>query len=249
MKKAFAFIVLVCSALSLYSEDMIILRNGEEIKGEVELISNGNIIILANNEKITIPTNQTYLIKNDKRGNTFFTPSGDMRFDSKQGSTKLSTKDIVIYKCEGDEIIASDINVSDNKIEYKPSNKNFLSGITKIFSFEEGGGWVEIPKSDVFLIRYGSGYKEIINNLSGGQNKYSQSDPQSSFQMIHPFVSINTNGGFPYPATIRLSNGYFIEAILYDDIDNYVYYRSKGWQDGPIFRINKDSITEIETKN
>lgn len=237
------FIFFIYYSFPANAEDILLLRSGEEIFGDIQMISNGNISISTDNGDLSIPTNKAYMIKYHKKGSAFFTPEGDMRFDTEQRNSEISEKDIAIYLCEGAEIIASSIKIDGENIEYKPSNKNLLSGITKLFS-KKDKEWAQITKNEIFLIKYGDGMKNIINPFSEVDKDEKNIQRPS---VNHIFVQINAEENYPYPAKIILKDKREIPTIVYDKIDGYTYYRKKTWQDGPIYRINNNLIEQIST--
>lgn len=247
MKRAilllFAFLV---AARPMSAKDLLLLRSGEEMEGDVEMISNGVISLLTSKGKTSVPTNQAYMIKYEKRGNAFFTSDGEMRYDTDTKRSKISANDIGVYLLEGKEIIVSSLKMEGDKIQLKPASKKLVTNVTNLFSKTKG--WIEIPRKDIFIIRYGDGSKDILTPLSEAEKnrEINNLKPASTF---HRFVELNKNLGYPYPGKIILKNGEELHVIFYDDVEDYIYFRKKSWQDGPIFRINKSKITEVTAIN
>lgn len=240
-----ALLILVASLISvgsLTAKDLVILRSGEEMNGDVEMISNGVISILTEKGKKSIPTNQVYMIKYERRGNAFFTVEGEMKYDTGNQRSKITENDIGVYLNNGQEIIISALKMEGDKIQLKPVSKTLISNVTNLFS--KNKGWVEIPRNEIFLIRYGDGSKDIITPLLNAEPSEINND-LPSLSSYHRFVEINQNMGYPYPGKIILKDGEELPVILYDDVDDFIYFRKKSWQDGPIFRINKRKITTV----
>ena len=147
------------------AQDMMLLRNGDEIQCKVDMISNGTVSYQENGTKSQMPTTQLYMIKYEKRGNAFFNSDGESSYNSESSSAKLSKKDIAIYLCDGGEVIASEVKLSKETVDYKTSNKKTWNAITGFLPVKKSGDWSSLNKEKVFLIRYFDGSREVINDL------------------------------------------------------------------------------------
>lgn len=242
MKKTILVIVGLIMSFLANAQDMILLRNGDEIQCKVDMISNGIVSYQENGTRSQMPTTQLYMIKYEKRGKAFFNSEGESNYNSESTSAKLSKKDIAIYLCDGGEIIASEVKFSDDNIDYKASNKKKWNAIIPI---KKSGEWNSLAKEKVFLIRYFDGSREVINDL---QKIEEQARMNALPKVKHPFVPINKDENYPCPAEIKLNDGNSISVIIYDMEREYVHYRKKEWQDGPIFRMQRMKIKDIIIK-
>jgi len=232
-------------SFNVNAQDMMLLRNGDEIQCKVDMISNGFVSYQENGTRSQLPTTQLYMIKYEKRGNAFFNSEGESNYSSESTSTKLSKKDIAIYLCDGAEVIASELKVSNDNIDYRSSNKNIWNAITGFLPNKKSGEWNSLPKEKVFLIRYFDGSREVINDL---QKMEEQARIAALPKVKHPFVPINKDEKFPCPAELELNAGKSLSVIIYDMEREYVHYRKKEWQDGPIFRMQRSKIKDIILK-
>ncbi len=242
MKKKILAIIGLAMSFCANAQDMMLLRNGSEIQCKVDMISNGTVSFQENGTRLQLPTNQLYMIKYGKRGNAFFNSEGESNYNSESSSAKLSKKNIAIYLCEGSEIIASEVKVSDENVDYRASNKKTRNGF---LSNKESGDWDSLPKRKVFLIRYFDGSREVINDL---QKLDEQARIDALPKVKHPFIPINKDENYPCPAEFELNDGKSVSVVIYDMEREYVYYRKKEWQDGPIFRMQKSKIKNITIK-
>lgn len=245
MKKKFLVIIGLSMSFCANAQDMMLLRNGDEIQCKVGMISNGTVFFQENGTKLQLPTTQLYMIKYEKRGNTFFNSEGKSNYNSESSSAKLSKKKIAIYLCDGGEIIASEVKVSNENVDYRASNKKTLNAITDFLTIKKSGDWNSLPKEKVFLIRYFDGSRVVINDL---QKQEEQARIDALPKVKHPFIPINKDGIYPCPAEFELNDGKSISVIVYDMEREYVHYRKKEWQDGPIFRMQKSKIKNITIK-
>ena len=231
----------------LSAQDFVLLRTGEEIWCKVELVGNGLLTYRAEkskSNKISLPINQVYMIKYEKRGNTFYNSNGEV-IKTTPSASKMSKKDIGIYLCEGEEIIASEVSMDVENVNYKKSGKNNL------ISSRKKGESFSIPKSQIFLIRYFDGTKELLTNLDKQENGPFVSfdeNVQNIPAVNHPFIPKSKDTKYPCPATLILEGRNELQVIIYDEDNQYVHYRKKDWQDGPIFRMSKKKVKKISFK-
>lgn len=245
MKKFILAIVGFVMSYSTNAQDMMLLRNGDEIQCKVDMISNGIVSCQKDGMRLQLPTTQLYMIKYEKRGNAFFNSEGESNYSSESISAKLFKKNIAIYLCDGSEVIASEVKVSNDNVDYKSSSKKTWSGIAGFLPKKKPGDWSSLPKEKVFLIRYCDGSREVINDL---QKIEEQARIAALPKVKHPFVPINKDEKFPCPAELELNDGRNLSVIICDVEREYVHYRKKEWQDGPIFRMQRSKIKDIIIK-
>lgn len=236
MKRPFLIILLIIvPLLVLDAQDLIILRNGDDILCKVEKLDNGEVTYKSDGVTETLPVTQIYLIKYASRGNAFFSETGDATYRTKV--PKSSKKDILIYLCSGSEIKASELEIKSETLQYQEP-KNSLAPKTS----EE---WIPISKRDVFLIRYPDGTKDVINNL---QKKDGQIRIDDVPKCKHPFIPINKEFGYSVEAELKLNDDNDFSVIIYDLDRVYIYYKTTDWLDGPIYRMNRNKIKSIIKK-
>ena len=234
MKNRFlTLLYLLVLALAIKAQDLIILRNGDDIQCKVEKNDNGVISYQIDGQTMTLPVTQIYLIKYENRGNAFFNEAGETTYSTRV-TTKPSKKEIQIYLCDGNEIRAAELEISAESVRYlEPKNK---------LSKKSSDEWTSIPKEDVFLVRYPDGTKDIITNL---QKTEEETQIESLPNCKRPFITINKGAGYPVIAELTLNDNKEMNVIIYDSDRTYIYYRTTEWQDGPIFRMNLNNIIII----
>lgn len=245
MKRNILLIFGLIASTFLYAQDMMLLRNGEEIRCKVEMISSGIVSYQSNGARAQLPTSQLYMIKYEKRGNCFFNSEGESNYNTESSLSKLSKKDIAIYLCDGFEVIASEISVTSDSVSYRPAKANVRRGFSSLIQGKKGGEWITEPKGKIFLIRYFDGTREVINDLKRIEE---QARIDALPKVKHPFIPINKDDNYPCPAEIEMKNGTKLSVIIYDLDREFVHYRKKEWQDGPIYRMQRSKIQGIVTK-
>ena len=156
----FIFILSLLLPLNSFAQDHIIFRDGREKDYKVIQVNSDKTLCKERDKKkaeeIILDNSDIYLIRYEKRGNVFFTESGE-RFSGKT-IEKADSKATMVYLKEGKEIEAFDFEMTSDSIKFKE---------------EKGRGWFttkhdkdvetkKIPKSDVFMLKYPDGTKDIL---------------------------------------------------------------------------------------
>lgn len=156
MKRFFtSILILFCFTLHLLAQkDMIIRRDGFQFKCCIVQVGTNETMYREDSSKkkamLLINNKDIYMIKYDKRGNVFFTPSGEHY--SGKTNKKISKDATLIYLCEGQEIVAYDLEVLPNQIIYKEKKGKKIPTKT-------------IPRDKVFLVKYPDGTRDILNSI------------------------------------------------------------------------------------
>lgn len=243
MKRYLLTLLILQSINYSYAQDFILLKNGDEIRCKILKVSNNSVTYSIEEQKEQIPSEKLFLIKYELRGITLFNENGEADYNSEYTPAKIGKKDICIYTINGEEIVASEVKITTETINYKIAKKGM---VTNLFASKKNGEWFVLKKEDVFIIRYFDGSKDVINDLSATIEKKEQHILQ---KVKHPFVPINKDSVYPCPAEMEINDGKIVDIIIYDMEREYVHYRTKEWQDGPIFRMNRNKIKRLKIKN
>lgn len=238
MRKSILLLTIFClTYINARAQDVILKRNGEELNCKIEIINNGDISYQTRSGNGQVNTKDIYMIKYEKRGVTFFNPDGSILSSTSTPAFRQAKKEIVIYLCSGAEIFCSEVNVTQDNVYYKAVNKK--KPLTK------SKDWFIQPKENVFLIKYADGIREIITSLESPAEDTEVSVPEPQVVIKHPFIPVNKDPKLPCPSELTLSSGQTMSVITYDLDREYIYYRQKEWQDGPIFRIKRNKLSKI----
>ena len=187
MRLILFFFMTICSIMNVLADsDHIILRNGQEFDAKLFQITDEKIIYAETSENGLIQqelsSKEVYMIYIQKYGNMYFNSEGKRI----SGETKRANykKNDIIYLVKGAEIPAEQVWVSTDKIRYTQKTK--ASGFA---GFIKKGDLVEstFDKSEVFMIRYRNGMRDIITPIdisineedtNHGQSKGNGSEPQ-----------------------------------------------------------------------
>jgi LysM repeat protein len=152
----FVIVVQSIAAVKIDRADEIILRNGTEMYVNIVQVDDVCVEYLPLSKNATVESlelGNVYMMKFSKRGNVYITQDGKRRTGENQ---KLSKDADVIYLVSGMEIPAYEVQVNENKITYlvAPRKKKTMIPIAEI-----------LQPSDVFMIKYSDGTKDIINKI------------------------------------------------------------------------------------
>lgn len=163
-KVLFLFIISLTNVAIGFADDIILLKNGDEISGKVSKISDKEVSLSVKSGGLfkqsaveqQIPTDQIYMIKTDKRGTTFFV-NGQRIIKENVKPDKSAD---YIYLVEGAEIPAWQLILDKGIISFQKdkAKKRAMSNI---------GAY---PIDKVFMVRYNDGSKDIFNDLDSVSN-------------------------------------------------------------------------------
>lgn len=209
MKYYFLAFVLIASLHTSAQEDKIILRNGQEMNVKITQINLDEIYFKTSSKKDAIQEvlniSDIYMLYTETRGQIYISPEGK-RFT---GNNQEFDKDVsIIYLTKGGGIPASDININGDEINYKKANiqSGFFKKKTKITPF------ITINASDVFMIRYPDGTRDIITRLEKNKNEEKIEDKDNNSPELKViFHNVNARETL---ATISKRYGVKVEDII-----------------------------------
>lgn len=163
MKKILSAALILAVTLGVAASDHIIFRDGSEKEVKLFQINDEMITyreLYGNHNELQVSSKEVYMVYIEKQGNVYFTKDGN-RLTGENERVNAKKLD-AIYLVKGAEIGASSIRVTENDIFYvsKSKSKGFGGLVGKGDSKE-----FTLPKSDVFMIRYKSGMRDIITPI------------------------------------------------------------------------------------
>lgn len=272
----FIFILSLLLPLYSFAQDHIIFRDGREKDYKVIQVNSDKTLCKERDKKkaeeIILDNSDIYLIRYEKRGNVFFTESGE-RFSGKT-IEKADSKATMVYLKEGKEIAAFDFEMTSDSIKFKE---------------EKGRGWFttkhdkdvetkKIPKSDVFMLKYPDGTKDILTPFVSmkKEKEQSRSEKRTKNQPDHTsnvdddsdkeYSETETNRNltnqqgeedntpnpeelhitFPCKATIETIQNATIAAIVQSDDGDDIAYKRQSNPNGPTYHIRHANIKNIQ---
>ena len=246
MKKIYAIISLLGISLGLYAQDAIIYRDGR-VK-EVKIIQTNNDKTLfkeAGNKHAAeeyVDNKQVFMLKFKTRGNVVFNANGE-RILTTSERIQIPKDAIVVYYKDGREVPAYNLTMDANVVSFKPNKK---AKYRPIYS----------AKSEVFMIRYPDGTRDILTNLAVEEQRQREREAEearlkaqreavvadSIKQATVEAAASKTN---PKKATIITKKDMRMKVWVCSETDSMVSYKKTNSSKAAIFNMSKAKIKSI----
>ena len=246
MKKIYAIISLLGISLGLYAQDAIIYRDGR-VK-EMKIIQTNNDKTLfkeAGNKHAAeeyVDNKQVFMLKFKTRGNVVFNANGE-RILTTSERIQIPKDAIVVYYKDGREVPAYNLTMDANVVSFKPNKK---AKYRPIYS----------AKSEVFMIRYPDGTRDILTNLPVEEQHQREREAEearlkaqrevvvadSIKQATVEAAASETN---PKKATIITKKGMRMKVWVCSETNSMVSYKKTNSSKAAIFNMSKAKIKSI----
>lgn len=172
--KLFLILLLISFNTLLAKSDIILLRNGNEITANVNLINDDYVTyqISKRANVQSIPTKDVYMVKFDSRGNIYINDDG-LRITGEKREIPKGVD--VVYLVDYKEIPAYNLNVTSSKISFLTHKPN-----KKIIPLPDA----VYQRDEVFKIRYSDGTMDVITSLD--KDKMLPVEKQDSNKSLEP---------------------------------------------------------------
>lgn len=246
MKKIYAIISLLGISLGLCAQDAIIYRDGRV--REVKIIQTNNDKTLfkeAGNKHAAeeyVDNKQVFMLKFKTRGNVVFNANGE-RVLATSERIQIPKDAVVVYYKDGREVPAYNLTMDTNVVSFKPNKK---AKYRPIYS----------AKSEVFMIRYPDGTRDILTNLAVEEQHQREREAEearlkaqreavvadSIKQATVEAAASETN---PKKATIITKKGMRMKVWVCSETDSMVSYKKTNSSKAAIFNMSKAKIKSI----
>lgn len=167
--------ILMLGMAPILRADVILLRDGSEIKCTIKLVNDADIkyLLPRNDQQMAVSTADVYMLKFDRRGNVYITSDGKRV----TGEKHIIPRDAdVVYLVEGKELPAFNLSVDAHNISFltqKPTKKNIPVATS-------------YSRDNVFKIVYSDGSIDIITRIDIPKESTNrqQSDEQAEYQAV-----------------------------------------------------------------
>lgn len=160
LKKVLSFTFAITLAMSLSAQDYILMRNGDDYNCKIAKINDKSVSFtvkkrgsLFKSESVehTLPLDEVFMIKNEKRGTTFIVGNNRIM----KPSVEIDKTADVLYLVKGEEIPVWQISLSNGILSYSKdkTRKKAMSNVGAV------------PIEEVFMVRYSDGSKDIFTDL------------------------------------------------------------------------------------
>ena len=246
MKKIYAIISLLGISLDLYAQDAIIYRDGR-VK-EVKIIQTNNDKTLfkeAGNKHAAeeyVDNKQVFMLKFKTRGNVVFNANGE-RILTTSERIQIPKDAIVVYYKDGREVPAYNLTMDANVVSFKPNKK---AKYRPIYS----------AKSEVFMIRYPDGTRDILTNLAVEEQRQREREAEEARlkaqreavvadSIKQATVETAASATNPKKATIITKKDMRMKVWVCSETDSMVSYKKTNSSKAAIFNMSKAKIKSI----
>ena len=232
--------------LSASAQDAIIFRDGR-VKS-VKIIQTNNDKTLfkeSDNKKATeeyVENTKVFMLKFKTRGNVVFNSHGE-RILTTSEHTQIPKDAIVVYYKDGREVPAYNLTMDANVVSFKTSKKDRKASV---FS----------PKSEVFMIRYPDGTRDILTNLAIEEQRQrereaeearlkAQKEAEMADSIKAATVEAAASATNPKKATIVTKKGVRMKVWVCSDTATMMSYKKVNSTKAPVFNMSKAKIKNV----
>ncbi len=245
-KRSFFTLCILQLAFCAYAQDAIIFRDGR--MKSVKIIQTNNDKTLfkeADNKKAPeeyVDNTKVFMLKFKTRGNVVFNSRGE-RILTTSEHTDIPKDAIVVYYKDGREVPAYNLTMDTDVVSFKTSKKDRKA---PVFS----------PKSDVFMIRYPDGTRDILTNLAVEKQRQQEREAeearlkeQREAEVADSIKAASAEEAAsatnPKKATIITKKGMRMKVWVCSETATMVSYKKADSAKAPMFNISKTKIKNI----
>ena len=238
--------LLLPMAINAYAQDAIIYRDGR-VK-EVKIIQTNNDKTLfkeAGNKHAAeeyVDNKQVFMLKFKTRGNVVFNANGE-RILTTSERIQIPKDAIVVYYKDGREVPAYNLTMDANVVSFKPNKK---AKYRPIYS----------AKSEVFMIRYPDGTRDILTNLPVEEQHQREREAEEARlkaqreavvadSIKQATVEAAASATNPKKATIITKKGMRMKVWVCSETNSMVSYKKTNSSKAAIFNMSKAKIKSI----
>lgn len=234
------------TSTTIKAQDAIIYRDGR-VK-EVKIIQTNNDKTLfkeAGNKHAAeeyVDNKQVFMLKFKTRGNVVFNANGE-RILATSERIQIPKDAVVVYYKDGREVPAYNLTMDANVVSFKPSKK---AKNRPIYS----------AKSEVFMIRYPDGTRDILTNLAVEEQRQREREAEEARlkaqreavvadSIKQATVESAASATNPKKATIITKKGMRMKVWVCSETDSMVSYKKTNSSKAAIFNMSKAKIKSI----
>lgn len=234
------------TSTTIKAQDAIIYRDGR-VK-EVKIIQTNNDKTLfkeAGNKHAAeeyVDNKQVFMLKFKTRGNVVFNANGE-RILTTSERIQIPKDAIVVYYKDGREVPAYNLTMDANVVSFKPNKK---AKYRPIYS----------AKSEVFMIRYPDGTRDILTNLAVEEQRQREREAEEARlkaqreavvadSIKQATVEAAASEANPKKATIITKKGMRMKVWVCSETNSMVSYKKTNSSKAAIFNMSKAKIKSI----
>lgn len=241
-----SILLLGLTNIATYAQDAIIFRDGRVKSVKIIQTNNDKTLFKESGNKNAseeyVENIKVFMLKFKTRGNVVFNANGE-RILTTSEHTEIPKDAIVVYYKDGREIPAYNLTMDASVVSFKTSKK---AKDRPIFS----------PKSEVFMIRYPDGTRDILTNLAVAEQLQREREEEEARLKAQREAEVadsikaadieeaasTTN---PKKATIVTKKGVRMKVWVCSDTATMVSYKKVNSAKAAIFNMSKAKIKNI----
>ncbi len=238
--------LLLLIAINAYTQDAIIFRDGRVKSVKIIQTNNDKTLFKESDSKNAseeyVENTKVFMLKFKTRGNVVFNGSGE-RILTTSEHIQIPKDAIVVYYKDGREVPAYNLTMDANVVSFKTSKKG---KDRPIFS----------PKSEVFMIRYPDGTRDILTNLAVEEQRQREREAEEARQKAQREAEVAdsikaatieeaASATNPKKATIVTKKGARMKVWICSDTATMVSYKKVNSAKAAIFNMSKAKIKNI----
>ena len=247
MKSFYAIILcLTIFNLKLHAQDAIIFRDGRVKSVKIIQTNNDKTLFKESGNKNAseeyVENTKVFMLKFKTRGNVVFNANGE-RILTTSEHIEIPRDAIVVYYKDGREIPAYNLTMDASVVSFKTSKS---AKDRPIFS----------PKSEVFMIRYPDGTRDILTNLAVEEQQQREREAEEARQKAQREAEVSdsikaaameeaASATNPKKATIVTKKGVRMKVWVCSDTPTMVSYKKVNSAKAAIFNMSKAKIKNI----
>ena len=241
-----SILLLGLTNIATYAQDAIIFRDGRVKSVKIIQTNNDKTLFKESGNKNAseeyVENIKVFMLKFKTRGNVVFNANGE-RILTTSKHTEIPKDAIVVYYKDGREVPAYNLTMDASVVSFK-TNKRAKD--RPIFS----------PKSEVFMIRYPDGTRDILTNLAVAEQQQREREEEDARLKAQREAEVadsikaaaieeaasTTN---PKKATIVTKKGVRMKVWVCSDTATMVSYKKVNSAKAAIFNMSKAKIKNI----
>lgn len=241
-----SILLLGLTNIATYAQDAIIFRDGRVKSVKIIQTNNDKTLFKESGNKNAseeyVENTKVFMLKFKTRGNVVFNANGE-RILTTSEHTEIPKDAIVVYYKDGREIPAYNLTMDASVVSFKTSKK---AKDRPIFS----------PKSEVFMIRYPDGTRDILTNLAVAEQQQREREAEEARLKAQREVEVAdsikaaaieeaASATNPKKATIVTKKGVRMKVWVCSDTATMVSYKKVNSAKAAIFNMSKAKIKNI----
>lgn len=234
------------TSTTINAQDAIIFRDGRVKSVKIIQTNNDKTLFRESDNKKApeeyVENTKVFMLKFRTRGNVVFNSNGE-RILATSEPTQIPKDAVVVYYKDGREVPAYNLTMDANVVSFKTDKK---TKNRPVFS----------PKSEVFMIRYPDGTRDILTNLAVEEQKQREREAEEerikaqreaekadSIKAAATEEAASTTN--PKKATIVTKKGVHMKVWVCSDTPTMVSYKKVNSAKAPVFNMSKAKIKNI----